>query len=145
MVPRDIRYNNLTVNGVLATGKLTYSELKLASLTTNIIASGPNTLFKKNFTTDELTLPGPGPNNVIYTITVDTTNSKLGDRLNLFFVTPFPASTNFLQLQFPGNNVLISKAGEPVSNSYSIIRTNSRFLINLVYTGNEFLNTDDTY
>jgi hypothetical protein len=145
MVPRDVQYNNLTVGGVLATGKLTYSELKLASLTTNIIASGPYTLFKKAFTTDELTLPGPGPNNVNYTITVDTTNSKLGDRLNLFFVTPFPTTTNFLNLQFPGNNVYISEAGNPETNSYGILGTNSRFLLTFVYTGNQFINTDDNF
>ncbi|NBQ47466.1 MAG: hypothetical protein EBU33_03305 [Sphingobacteriia bacterium] len=144
MVPRDMQYKNLTVAGILATGKLSYSELKLSALTANIVASGPNTLFRKAFTTEELTLPGPGPTTVNYVITVDTTNSKVGDQLSIFVVTPFPANGGFLKLQFPGNNVFISNCGTGLINQYGIVIPNSRFLLNFVYTGSVFINCDDT-
>lgn len=144
MVPRDMQYTNLTVGGILATGKLSYSELKLQSLTANIVAVGNNTMFRKIFTTEELTAPAM-EKFVNYSITVDSTNSKVGDRLSLFFVTPFPKKTgSALNINFIGNNVYISNCGDESIPNLKIIPSNSRFMVYFVYTGNEFINTSDT-
>ena len=136
MVPRDSRFKNMSVSGVMATGKLSENELVNSSY--NIIASGINTIRRFVFTTEQLAVS----NQTLIDISVDATRSKKGDQLSIFFVTPFPG-TNSMKVTFTSNNVFLTQCGPTLSNTYTIYFRNSRFLLNFVYNGESFINCQD--
>lgn len=138
MVPRDSRFKNMTVSGIMATGKLSVDKLVNSSY--RIIASGINTIHRLVFTTEQLSVSNP----TLVDISVDANRSKIGDQLSVFFVTPFPA-TNYMTVTFTSNNVLLSQCGAALSNAYDIYSENTRFLLNFVYDGNSFINCQDSF
>lgn len=136
MVPRDSRFKNMTVSGIMATGKLSENELLNSSY--NIIASGINTIHRLVFSTDQLAVSNP----TLVNISVDASRSKKGDQLSIFFVTPFPATNNMI-VTFTSNNVFLTQCGPRLYNVYSIFHQNTRFLLNFVYNGESFINCQD--
>lgn len=136
MVPRDSRFKNMIVSGIMATGKL--SEDELVNNSYSIIASGINTIHRLVFSTDQLAVSNP----TLVNISVDASRSKIGDQLSVFFVTPFPG-TNYMTVTFTSNNVFLTQCGAVLSNVYNIFHQNSRFLLNFVYDGESFINCQD--
>jgi len=137
MVPRDFCYKNLSVAGRLATGKLTFET----QTQTNIVASGPNTIFKKTFSMSDFDSAGL----LDFNISIDATRSILGDQVSCFFVVPSGDYT-LLRIHF-SDNVYITSEGETnpeICKSYTINPPNTRFLLNMVYSGDKFINTNDT-
>lgn len=150
MIPKDFQYKNISVSGKLVTGKLSVPQFTQSEMSATIAPIGPNTIFKRIFTTAELPDPNQGDSVVDYTITIDTKSSQVGDRLLLFFVTPFlpndgPYSGAALRIVMP-NSVFVTACAPPYQNtsSYKIYHQSKRFLLNLVFNGEKFINTVDS-
>ena len=150
MIPKDYRYKNLSVQGKLTTGKLSVSQNR-SEMSASIVAVG-NTIFKRVFSPEELPDPDDFYASVDYTLYIDSSRSMIGDRLSLFFVTPFRPldgddSEANLRIVMPESIYLVT-CGEPfpvVTDNYRIYYQNRRFLLRFVFNGEKFVSSNDTY
>ena len=149
MIPSDSKYKNLSVQGKLTTGKLSVSQYR-SEMSASIVAVG-NTIFKRVFTPEELPDPSDYFGSVEYTLNIDSSRSRIGDRLSLFFETPFRSyeggSEANIRILMPQSIYLIS-CGEPIpfaTDNYRIFWPNKRFLLRFVFNGEKFVSSNDTY
>lgn len=148
MIPSDSKYKNLSVQGKLTTGKLSVSQYR-SEMSASIVAVG-NTIFKRVFTPEELPDPSDFYGSVEYTLNIDSSRSRIGDRLSLFFVTPFRPfqgeSEAYVRIFMPQSIYLIScGTTDPLAtDNYRIFYPNKRFLLRFVFNGEKFVCSNDT-
>ena len=142
MIEKDSRFQNVVVGGRLAWGKT--SDLVQSKLP--IVASGPWTFYQKTFTAAEL----PPFFVTTFNMDIDTSNSKNGDRLAIFFKMPINHNWLRVRIQFPITKAYITMCSPNVINDYLMINydpvvgINQRCRLSMVYSEGRFINTSDT-